>query len=459
MQPYDGVRGRAARAPALAELQKTLADAGVTFLQTHVPDMSGYLRTKIGPFKLNAGEAVNACLLCTTPGEGAPLGEPLFESPWASDDNGYPNMRALADPASVRVHGWKPDWASVLLDSFTIDGARSPIDMRAALATQEARATRMGITVRVAIEFEFGLFHADQALMRDRDYARLQPWGAGHTNYSIARSAGFTPFFTGLISRLQSLDIGATSVTTEYGDGMYELALPPKTPLAAADDAVRFRQVLQEYAVEQGLVATFMARFQPPGRESACGAHHHQSLWRGGENITCTGPRTLSQEARHYLAGLLAYLPETHLIFRPTVNSYRRFDKGAWSPIDTSWRFEDRTAAVRTIGIPDQSASRLEHRAPGADINPYLTITAMLGAGLTGLERRLELGKAAPQPLPATLQSSIAAFRDSQIVADIFGPELAAHHLARCENEVDAFERWSAGHITTFEWQRYFAAL
>ena len=96
--------------------------------------------------------------------------------------------------------------------------------------------------------------------------------------------------------------------------------------------------------------------------------------------------------AEKFLAGVLNRMQETHLLFRPTVNSYRRFDRGAWSPEDVAWGFENRTAPIRAITTPNDGACRLEHRAPGADINPYLSIAAILAAGCEGIEAVLAVG-------------------------------------------------------------------
>jgi glutamine synthetase len=450
----------ARRKPALEALQKTLAEQGVRFVQVHLPDLNGMLRSKIGPLKLGAdGDAVNCNLFCVTHGEGEPIESPLFEAPVSNVGNGYPNMRGLADPASVRRHGWAPEWASVIIDSFEIDGARNPLDARAMVAAQAARAEALGYEARFALEYEFGVFQADETLMRERRYAELKPWGHGYVNYSLTRSAAYQGFFAQLIERLASIGVGAASITTEYGHGMYELALAPKPPLEAADDAVRTKLALQELCLEHGLVATFMTRFQPPGRESACGAHHHQSLWRDGRNAFAAGPGRLSDVARHYVGGLLARLAESHLVYRPTLNAYRRFDKAAWSPTDVTWGFENRTCAVRAITTPNDGAARFEHRAPGADVNPYLTVAAMLGAGLDGIEQAIEPDAVPPEPLAPTLEASIDRFEASAFAERVFGPAFKAHYLTSRRAEVAAFRQWLDSHITGFEFQRYFLSI
>ena len=455
----------AARKDKLQHLQKELAGKGARFINVHMAEVNGLFRSKTTPFKLTySGDALNGILYCVQHSDGQPTGIPVFPGAISNDANGYPNVMALPDPTTVRQHGWDPRYASVITNSYMLDGSRCRLDPRAILKDQEDRARKLGYDPLFALEYEFGVFIADHDLMRAGRYRELKPWGHSYVNYDLVRGGDYQDFVAQFIERLASIGIGVASFVTEYGYGMYEFALTPKTPLEAADDAVRAKLHLREFCAERGLVATFMTRFQPPGKESACGGHHHQSLWQGGKNAFAAGPNKLTDLAQHYLAGMLKHLPDTHLLFRPTINSYRRFDRGAWSPEDASWGFENRTAAVRAITTPTPEAARFEHRVPGADINPYLTVAAMLAAGLNGIEGKLKLEPAAPgnpaelgrPPLARSLQDSMAACHDSDFVTRVFGPDFKAHYLLSRAAEQEAFDGWQAAQITDFEFQRYF---
>jgi glutamine synthetase len=455
----------AERKARLQELQKSLVANGASFINIHVPETNGVFRSKTAPVKLSYnGEAINGILYCVSHSDGMPLGDVAFASPIASDMNGYPNVIGLPDPDTVRQHPWDPRFASVILNSFMLDGSPCPLDPRAALARQEERARELGFEPKVAIEYEFGVFEADHDLMRAQRYRELTPWGHSYINYDLVRSGKYQEFVAELMTRLTGIDVGLSSFVTEYGYGMYEVALQPKSPLAAADAAMRFKLHLRELCAEWGLVATFMTRFQPPKQESACGAHHHVSLWREGRNALAAGANCLSKVGGCFLAGVLERLLDSHLMFRPTVNSYRRMDRQAWSPEDVSWGYENRMAAVRVITTPNDDAVRFEHRVPGAGVNPYFTIAAILAAGLDGVEGAMHLPPPAPgttvelglKALPRTLAGSIEAFRNSPFIEGVFGPELKSHYVTSRENENLAFETWLAGHITDFEWRRYF---
>ena len=457
----------AAYAPQIEALVNRLKKDGVQFLQSHMVDTNGGLRSKLTPFKLSAsGDALNAILYCVSYGDGEPIGDTAFPSPLACDENGYPNICALSDPASLRQHGWQPDTASVISSGYLLDGTPCAMDPRHILTAADQRLRSLGYEARVALEYEFGIFTADQALMREGRFSALQPWGGTLTNYDLVRSGDYQDLVREFMRRLASLGIGVASFVTEYGYGMYEFALTPKPALEAADDAVRAKLHLRELCAERGLVATFMTRFQPPGKHSACGAHHHVSLWQGDTPVLAAGPGAISAPGQQFLAGLLAHMAETHVFFRPNINSYRRFDRGAWSPQDVSWGFENRMTAIRTITTPNAGACRFEHRLAGADVNPYLTTAAILHAGADGLERGLVPAPACPgdpqgcegvTPLPADLAASLAAFEGSAFCRDSFGAAFQSHFAASRRNEIDAFATWQAQRITEFEWQRYFS--
>ena len=102
----------------------------------------------------------------------------------------------------------------------------------------------------------------------------------------------------------------------------------------------------------------------------------------------------MSQLFESYLAGQVACLMEFAPMFWPTINSYKRLVDGFWAPVKPTWGIDNRTASFRVIaGSP--KATRLETRCPGADINPYLAMAAVIAAGLHGVEKGLKLTAAA----------------------------------------------------------------
>ena len=145
-------------------------------------------------------------------------------------------------------------------------------------------------------------------------------------------------------------------------------------------------------------------------------------------------------------------------MFCPTINSYKRTVPGTWAPTNVTWGVDNRTTALRAISSGVKS-TRIEHRLPAADANPYLSLAASLASGLYGIENRLQL----PEPtgnayqsqapsLPRSLEESTELFRSSQTARKIFGDEVVEHYAATRDWETRQFRRA----VTDWELERYF---
>jgi len=453
---------------ALESIAQDLERAGVHFAQVQIPFFSGVIRTKLAPIGEALGlqgEGLNTAAYGLTHGDGQPDGDVLFDGPTVGSDKGWPNITAMADPTTVAQLPWHPDTAAVLIHTFALDGSVCGLDVRALLRRVEERAAGLGFETKVAFEYEAFVYEVDDEVIRSGRIGDLTPYGRHLAVYDGGRAPGFEDLCRVFMSRMDALGASVVAVHTEYGYGMIEFALEPLPVLKAADAAVRAKLVLSELCEERGLVVTFMARSRPLGGESAAGAHLHQSLLRDGENAFYNPEEDdLSEVARHYLAGILATLPELHVIYRPTVNSYRRFDRTAWSPDDASWGYENRYCAMRAITQPAPHGVRFENRVAGADVNPYLVIAASVGAGLWGIEEQLKppepvIGPLQTDrfpPLPRRLPESIEAFERSKLARALLGSELTDHYAASRQAEWDAFSHWLDTRITEFEYLRYF---
>jgi glutamine synthetase len=176
----------AERAPEFERILADYSERGVEFIQVHFPDLSGLFRTKYAPFKVSAeGESLNAILYNVAHSDGAPIGDVVFDAPICSLDNGFPSIQALVDPATAVVHGWRPNTASMLLNSYLEDGSTCSLDARARLKHFEDKARSMGFVPQFAFEYEFGIFHYDEELVQAGRFAELRPHGKSFTNYDI----------------------------------------------------------------------------------------------------------------------------------------------------------------------------------------------------------------------------------------------------------------------------------
>jgi glutamine synthetase len=152
-----------------------------------------------------------------------------------------------------------------------------------------------------------------------------------------------------------------------------------------------FKYVVKNVANQYGKTATFMPK--PVFQDNGSGMHTHQSLWKGGEPLFYdeAGYAGLSDIGRWYIGGLLAHAPAILAFSNPTTNSYKRLVPGYEAPVNLVYSQRNRSAAVR-IPLYSQSpkAKRLEFRCPDPSCNPYLAFSAMLMAGLDGIQNRIE---------------------------------------------------------------------
>jgi len=247
---------------------------------------------------------------------------------------------------------------------------------------------------------------------------------------------------------------------TETGPGVYEVAILFSEALEAADRAILFKTGAKEIGARFGVMPSFMAKWnqQYPG----CSGHIHQSLSDGKRNLfwDARSPRRMSKLFESYLAGQLACLMEFAPMFWPTINSYKRLVDGFWAPVKPTWGVDNRTAAFRVL-VPGPKATRLETRCPGADINPYLAVAAVVAAGLHGVEQGLRLttppitgtnqGAEEVPRAPRTLIETTRTFARSAIARDWLGDAFVDHFAATREWE---WRQWLDA-VTDWELKRY----
>ena len=163
-----------------------------------------------------------------------------------------------------------------------------------------------------------------------------------------------------------------------------------------ADHLMLYKYIVRNVAYKAGKTATFMPK--PLFEDNGSGMHCHQSLWKDGKPLFYdeNGYALLSDLARWYVGGLLAHAPSILAFSNPTTNSYRRLVPGYEAPIFLVMSQRNRSAAVRIPTYsPSPAARRIEFRAPDPSANPYLAFSAMLMAGLDGIQNQIE----PPEPM------------------------------------------------------------
>lgn len=223
-----------------------------------------------------------------------------------------------------------------------------------------------------------------------------------------------------------------------------------------ADKVQKYKYVVRNVARRHGKTVTFMPK--PIFGDNGSGMHCHQSLWKGGEPLFAdeAGYAGLSKLAMHYVAGLLAHGPALAALTNPSVNSYRRLVPGYEAPVNLIISARNRSAVIR---VPMYSASpkakRVEYRAPDPTANPYFAFSAMLLAGLDGIQRELTPPKPVDKnlyslsarearrikQLPKSLDEALAALeRDYEFLlkGGVFTSEILEAHVELKQAEADA---------------------
>ena len=168
----------------------------------------------------------------------------------------------------------------------------------------------------------------------------------------------------------------------------------------SADKSMLFKYIIKNVAWQHGKTVTFMPK--PLFGDNGSGMHVHQSLWKDGAPLFYdeSGYGGLSDMARWYIGGLLHHAPSLLAFTNPTVNSYHRLVPGYEAPVNLVYSARNRSACVRIpITGSNPKAKRIEFRVPDPSCNPYLAFSAMLMAGLNGIQNKIE----PPEPVDKDL--------------------------------------------------------
>jgi len=304
-------------------------------------------------------------------------------------------------------------------------------DPRHALNSVVQRFKARNLTPVVAMELEFFLIDDSTRNLQVPASPRSGKRRKAGEILSIRLIDQFDRFFTDLYDACEAMDIPADTVISEAGLGQFEMNLMHSDDaLRAADDAWLFKMLVKGLARRHGFAASFMAKPYPD--YSGSGMHTHFSVLDDqGNNVFDDGGPKGTDTLHHAIAGCLGGMHDSTLLFAPHWNSYDRLVPEAHAPTGVAWAYENRTAAIR-VPSGDPSARRIEHRVAGGDVNPYLTLAAILGAALAGIED----GIAPPDPIngnaytqhlpqiPTKWADAISAFETSKIIPRIFHEEL-----------------------------------
>lgn len=432
------------------------------YMELLVADINGMLRGKRAPLQdLNKAfnNGVNFCAATVLLDS---LGATYDTMPFGGED-GDPDVRAhIVSGTLVPV-----PWAAVptgqaFLELSDLDGTSYYLDAREVLKRALQPLKDLGLKPVMAAELEFYLvvhdgekFRPRYPLMPGSDLPQKGP------QYAMFDDLNEVDDFLATVDRYCEIqNVPAGAALSEFSPGQFEINLQHvDDPLRACEHALLLKRIIKAAARENGMAATFMAKpFQGiPGS----GLHIHVSLLDEAGNNVFAGKSpdgAFSDTLRHAIGGLAELMPQSMALFAPNANSYKRFQRGVFAPVDANWGVNHRAVSLR-IPLSGAKNTRVEHRVSGADANPYL-VTAALMAGLHyGITHECDPGRMVkPREkieeqvnLPVRWPRALDQFAAGTILPDYLGSRFCEIFVA-CRREEE--ERFHA-EITNSDYDWY----
>ena len=177
----------------------------------------------------------------------------------------------------------------------------------------------------------------------------------------------------------------------EVAPAQHELGLRFADLLTMADRLQLYKYVVHNVAAAYGKTATFMAK--PYFGDNGSGMHVHQSIWAKNKPLFAGDKYAgLSQTCLYYIGGIIKHARAINAFSNSTTNSYKRLVPGYEAPVKLAYSARNRSASIRIPHVESPKAKRIEVRFPDPMGNPYLTFTALLMAGLDGIENKIDPG-------------------------------------------------------------------
>ncbi|MBI4858627.1 MAG: type I glutamate--ammonia ligase [Acetobacterium woodii] len=343
------------------------------------------------------------------------------------------------DISTIQILPWRPQQgkvARILCDIRYPNGDSFEADSRYILKETIKQAETLGYQFNISTECEFYLFKQDEngdptTIPTDQaGYFDLAPYDRGE---NTRREICLT---------LEDMGFEIESSRHEAGRGQHEIDFKYDDALSSADKIMTFKTVVKTIAQRNGVHASFLPK--PLMDEPGSGMHIHVSLSKNGQELFENNNGQLSDEARYFMAGVLAHVKGLTAVANPLVNSYKRLTGGKEAPRHIGWGFGNRSPLIR-IPMELDDYSRFELRSPDPTCNPYLTFALILAAGLEGIKNKTplmnelvfgedEITKNVQtderiEELPITLMDALAEMREDPLISDVLGVNLAKKYI------------------------------
>lgn len=343
------------------------------------------------------------------------------------------------DISTIQILPWRPQQgkvARILCDIRYPNGDSFEADSRYILKETIKQAEALGYQFNISTECEFYLFKQDEngdptTIPTDQaGYFDLAPYDRGE---NTRREICLT---------LEDMGFEIESSRHEAGRGQHEIDFKYDDALSSADKIMTFKTVVKTIAQRNGVHASFLPK--PLMEEPGSGMHIHVSLSKDGQELFENKNGQLSDEARYFMAGVLAHVKGLTAIANPLVNSYKRLTGGKEAPRHIGWGFGNRSPLIR-IPMELDDYSRFELRSPDPTCNPYLTFALILAAGLEGIKNKTPLmaelvfgeeeitknlqTNESIEELPITLMDALTEMKADPLICDVLGENLAKKYI------------------------------
>lgn len=377
-----------------------------------------------------------------------------------------PDFMARGDLSTLSIVPWQPGYARLVCDGY-VNNEPHVYCSRVALKNHIKRLEAKGWTLNTGLEPEFYLFkkgEQGELLPVDQSDTLAKPC---YDYKGLSRSR---EFLERLVEALQAVNFDVYQIDHEDANGQFEINYTYGDALESADRFTFVRMAAGEIANDMGIICSFMPK--PAPDKTGNGMHFHLSITdESGKNLfnddSDKNGMGLSKLAYHFTAGILAHAKAICAFAAPTANSYKRLVVGGnssgatWAPAYICYGDNNRSALVR---VP---YGRLEFRLPDSGCNPYLVHSALIAAGLDGVERELDPGEPMNinlydlsleeilakniSILPQSLGDALDELEKDTVFVDAMGKDLVAEFLKVKRAEWNEYSR----QVSSWEVEKY----
>ena len=426
----------------------------IEFVELRFPDLLGRLKAMIVPCKPT--ETLQAV-----------RNDPLFKKGTSCDGSSVTGL-ANVEASDLRLD---PDPASLIELPFVAHRTAAamcfvrkkqaegkefyPLDTRGLLHKTCEELLPGKMELKVKVEPEFHLIDQDNEPFDEAGYADTYPKSPG------------MDILLDISAALRTLGIQPRVIHHEVGEAQQEIELDYADALKMADDILIFKNLARSISQNQGVDVTFMPK--PFENQAGNGLHCHLQLWDGDKNLFGVDDTSeLSETAKMFVAGLIEHSPAITAFANPTINSYKRLVPHHEAPVYITWGMMNRTALIRVPLFSTGEKAAIEFRSPDPMANPYLLFTAIIAAGMDGINRKLtppeprsedifhmtdeERDNLGIQILPTALDEALEALVNDEVISGAVGPDIMRAYINLKKEE---WRIYTSQIVTDWEWEMY----